>query len=73
MEKNTLRIRLVSFKDTAKQNLNNLFYIKKLTQLPSSNGKILIQIIEFYMKFQMFRFDNDTRTIRSRSSICSFG
>ena len=40
MEKNTLRIRIVSFKDSAKQNLESLFYIKKLTQLPSNNGKI---------------------------------
>ena len=40
MERNTLRIRLVSFKDTAKRNLESLFYIKKLTQLPSANGKI---------------------------------
>ncbi len=40
MENNTLRIRIISFKDSAKQNLDNtLYYIKKLTQLPSNNGK----------------------------------
>jgi hypothetical protein len=41
MENPTLRIRLVSFKDSTKQNLDNtLYYIKKLTQLPSNNGNI---------------------------------
>ena len=41
MENNSLRIRIVSFKDSAKQNLDGtLFYIKKLIQLPSNNGKI---------------------------------
>ena len=41
MENNTLRIRLIPFKDSAKHNLDGtLFYIKKLTQLPSDSGKI---------------------------------
>ncbi len=40
MENNTLRIRIVSLKDSAKQSLTNvLCYIKKLTNLPSNNGK----------------------------------
>ena len=42
MEKNTLRVRLVSFKDSAKQSLDMLCYIKKLTQLPSNNGKTFL-------------------------------
>jgi hypothetical protein len=60
MENQTLRIRLVSFKDSTKQTLDStLFYIKKLTQLPSNNGKIE-SILDIENKFFDFRWSNDT-------------
>ncbi|CAF2673748.1 unnamed protein product [Rotaria sp. Silwood2] len=43
MENETLRIRIVSFKHSDKQNLNkSLFYIKKLLELPSNNDNTVI-------------------------------
>ena len=40
MDNNILQIRIISFKDSTKHNLDNILcYIKKLTQLPSNNGK----------------------------------
>ncbi|CAF3605758.1 unnamed protein product [Rotaria sp. Silwood1] len=43
MENETLRIRIVSFKNSNKQNLNkSLFYIKKLLELPSNKDDTII-------------------------------
>ncbi|CAF0966779.1 unnamed protein product [Rotaria sordida] len=43
MENETLRIKIVSFKDSNKQNLNkSLFYVKKLLELPSNNDDTII-------------------------------
>ncbi|CAF0757889.1 unnamed protein product [Adineta steineri] len=43
MENNVLRIRIISFKDSAKQNINNILcYIKKLTNLPSNTDSTMI-------------------------------
>jgi hypothetical protein len=40
MEENLLRIRVVSFKQGTKHVLDNtLFYVKKLMELPSNQGK----------------------------------